>query len=55
MDLIFLAEFSELANVHLEASTSPEDFISSIEEALENGDLTLDEAIQYIADYNRSP
>lgn len=53
MELVLIGEHDLLASLSNELTQSPEDFFTYLEEALESGELTLDEVIQLIADYNR--
>ena len=48
--LAHLADSNEDGDLH----GSPEQFIIWLEESLESGDLTIDEAILLIKDFNRS-
>ena len=52
MDLILIGEHDVLASLSNELTQSPEDFLIYLEEALESGELTLDEVIILIHDYN---
>ena len=53
MELILIGEHDLLASLSNELTQSPEDFLIYLEDALESGELTLDEAIVLIHDYNR--
>lgn len=53
MNLILIDEHDVLASLSNELTQSPEDFILYLEEALESGELTIDEAVQLIRDYNK--
>lgn len=53
MELVLIGEHDVLASLSNELTQSPEDFLIYLEESLESGELTLDEVIQLIADYNR--
>jgi len=48
MELIFVEEYDFLID---ERAQSPEDFLSCLEEALEAGELTIDEVAQLIHDF----
>lgn len=48
---IYLEEHTLVALSH-ERAQSPEEFLSYLEEALESGELTIDEVAQLIHDYN---
>lgn len=52
MDLILIGEHDVLASLSNELTQSPEDFFIYLEDALESGELTLDEVIILIHDYN---
>lgn len=52
MDLILIGEHDVLASLSNEFTQSPEDFLIYLEDALESGELTLDEVIILIHDYN---
>ena len=52
MDLILIGEHDVLASLSNELTQSPEDFLIYLEEALESGELTIDEVAQIIYDYN---
>lgn len=52
MDLILIGEHDVLASLSNELTQSPEDFLIYLEDALESGELTLDEVILLIHDYN---
>ena len=41
-----------LASLNNELTQSPEDFLIYLEEALESGELTIDEVVQLIHDFN---
>jgi hypothetical protein len=53
MELILIGEQDLLASLSNELTQSPEDFLIYLEEALDAGELTIDEAVQLIRDYNR--
>lgn len=53
MELVLIDKHDVLTRLSNELTQSPEDFITYLEEALESGELTVDEAIQLIHDYNR--
>lgn len=52
MDLILIGEHDVLASLSNELTKSPEHFLIYLEDALESGELTLDEVIILIHDYN---
>lgn len=52
MDPILIGEHDVLASLSDELTQSPEDFLIYLEDALESGELTLDEVAQLIHDYN---
>lgn len=52
MNLILIGEHDVLASLSNELTQSPEDFLIYLEDALESGELTLDEVIILIHDYN---
>ena len=52
MDLILIGEHDVLASLNNELTQSPEDFLIYLEEALESGELTIDEVVQLVHDYN---
>lgn len=52
MDLILIGEHDVLASLSNELTQSPEDFLIYLEDALESGELTLDEVIILFHDYN---
>lgn len=52
MDLVFISESDVLASLSNELTQSPEDFLMNLEEALENGDLSIDEVVTLLNDYN---
>lgn len=53
MDHVLIGEPDVLAALSSELTQSPEDFLMYLEEALENGDLSIDEVITILHDYNR--
>lgn len=53
MDLILIGEHDVLDFLSNELTQSPEDFLIYLEEALEAGELTIDEVAQLIHDFNR--
>lgn len=56
MQHVLLSEQDTLCALSQEHSPSPEDFLIDLEERLEAGDITIDEAIIIINDYNtRTP
>lgn len=54
MELILIGEQDVLTflNDEITQSHSPEEFLSCLEEGLESGELTLDEVITLIHDFN---
>lgn len=52
MELVLIGEPDVLASLSSELTQSPEDFLMYLEEALENGDLSIDEVITILHDYN---
>lgn len=52
MELVLISEHDLLAHLSNELTQSPEDFLIYLEEALESGELTIDEVAQLIHDYN---
>lgn len=52
MRLYFYAEINLVSDARSDTTSSPEDFLSSLEDALESGDLTLDEVHQLLSDHN---
>ena len=55
MELVLIGEHDLLASLSNELTQSPEDFIIYLEEALESGELTIDEVVQLIHNFNRKP
>ena len=53
MDLIFIGNHDVLVSLSNEHTQSPEQFLIYIEDALESGELTIDEVAQLIHDLNR--
>lgn len=53
MHLLFYAEFSMLDVLSDECIQSPETFLLDLEDMLDRGEITPDEAIQMIRDFNR--
>lgn len=53
MDIVFIGEHDVLSALSDQLSESPEDFIIRLEDALESGELTIDEVAQLIHDYNQ--
>lgn len=53
MDFILIGEHDVLASLSNELTQSPEDFLIYIEDALESGELDIDEVAQLINDYNK--
>lgn len=54
MEFVLIGEHDLLAALSSELTQSPEDFLIYLEDALESGELTLDEVIILIHDYNHS-
>ena len=54
MELILSGDFRLLIRLDDRRSQSPEELLLELEDKLESGDLTLDEAAQLIRDHNRS-
>lgn len=52
MDMILVGDHSLLEALHTDMSLSPEDFLCAIEDALESGEITLDDARALINNYN---
>lgn len=52
MDLVLIGEHDVLAVLSTELTQSPEDFLIYLEDALESGELTIDEVAQLIHDFN---
>lgn len=52
MQLTFVASIEVLVELSHERADSPEDFLLMLEDALENGLLTLEEVTQFLADFN---
>lgn len=52
MELVLISEHSLLAHLSDEHMQSTEEFIIYLEEALESGELTIDEVAQLIRDHN---
>lgn len=53
MELVLIGEHDMLARLSSGCAQSLEDFIIYLEEALESGELTIDEVAQLIHDHNR--
>ena len=53
MELVLIGEHDLLASLSSDSTQSPEDFLIYLEEALESGELTIDEVAQLINDHNR--
>lgn len=53
MEHVLIGEHDLLTALSGEHTQSPEDFIIRLEDALEAGELTLDEVAQLLHDYNR--
>lgn len=52
MEFVLIGEYDVLAALSNERTQSPEDFLTYLEDALESGELTLDEVAQLIHDLN---
>ena len=52
MELVLIGDHDLLASLSNEPTQSPEDFLIYLEEALESGELTIDEVAQIIYDSN---
>lgn len=52
MEFILIGEHDLLASLSNELTQSPEDFLIYLEDALESGELTIDEVAQIIYDSN---
>lgn len=52
MEFVLIGEHEVLDFLIDERTQSPEDFLSCLEEALESGELTIDEVAQLIHDFN---
>lgn len=53
MELVLIGEHDLLAYLSNELTQSPEDFLIYLEEALESGELTIDEVAQLVHDFNQ--
>jgi len=53
MELIFIEEHDVLEFLIDEHTQSPEEFLIYLEEALESGELTIDEVAQRVNDFNQ--
>lgn len=52
MEFVLIGEHDVLASLSNELTQSPEDLLIYLEEALESGELTIDEVAQIIHDFN---
>lgn len=52
MELVLIGEHDLLARLSNELTQSTEDFLIYLEDALESGELSIDEVAQLIHDYN---
>lgn len=52
MEFVLIGEHDVLDFLSNELTQSPEDFLIYLEEALESGELTIDEVAQLIHDFN---
>ena len=55
MELILIGEHDVLAFLSNELTQSPEDFLADLEQQLEDGDITEEEAVQLVKDFTRRP
>ena len=53
MEFVLIGEHDILDFLSNELTLSPEDFLIYLEDALESGELTIDEVAQLIHDFNR--
>lgn len=53
MEFILIDEHDVLDFLSNELTLSPEEFLEHLEEALESGELTIDEAVQLIHDFTK--
>ena len=52
MELVLIGEHDLLAHLSNELTQSPEDFLIYLEEALESGELTIDEVVQLVRNFD---
>ena len=52
MELVLIGEHDLLISLSKKLTRSHEDFLIYLEEALESGELTIDEVAQFIHDFN---
>lgn len=52
MEIVLTGDHDLLNSLSNELMQSPEDFLTYLEEALESGELTIDEVTQLIHDFN---
>ena len=52
MEFVLTGNYTLLTRLSNDYMQSPEDFITYLEEALESGELTIDEVAQLIHDFN---
>ena len=52
MELVLIGEYDLLISLSKKLTRSPEDFLIYLEDALESGELTIDEVAQFINDFN---
>jgi hypothetical protein len=53
MELVFINCEVTIEALSEERCDSPEDFIERLESALESGEMTIDEVMNFLADYER--
>lgn len=51
MEYVFIGDTEVLDALNPQSCQSPEDFLASLEEQLENGEITVEEAIQAVRDF----
>lgn len=52
MDIMFTGDNELLESLQTGLHSSPEEFLIRLEELLESGDITIDEAINYLNDWS---
>ncbi len=52
MYLLFVGGQNEIDELMIEQTESPEDILLRLEEALENGELTIEDACNFLKDYS---
>ena len=55
MEFVLIGDQEILAALSKESTQSPEDFLIYLEDALESGELTLDEVAQLMSEYGMNP